>query len=195
MEYIKNPVETIEKKLSSYKISHIVSILILNSCTFGLFATILLEDILNELYGIILRISDYISFNEKTTLIEIPYIKSFLIFSILCFIFINVTTFITTIIINKVVKLKTSITKVLKIYGLTSITATITFIISCISSLLNTHLTPIILFVGLFLNQYYINVTIPSICRNKDNNKLGYAVVISPILVVSTIVLLIVSLI
>lgn len=193
IDYVKNPFNTIENNITSCKMPHIISIIILNSISFGLFATVLLKDLLNVLYDIMLKISEYISFSEKVTSIEIPYVKSVIIFAILCFIFINMMSFATTIIINKVLKLKTSITKVMKIYGLTSITSTITFILSCISSLLNTHITPIILLTGLFLNQYYINMTMPNICRNKDNRKLGYAVAISPILAITTLVLLIIS--
>lgn len=195
INYIKGPVETIENNINLCKISHALVMLIINSIIFGLFATILLEDVLDELYGIILSLSNYINFNEKITLIEIPYVKCILIFSVLCIIFIGLTSFITTIIINKVIKLKTSITKVIKLYAITSLTATTTFTICCISSLLNTHITPIILFIGLFLNQYYINVTMPSICYDKNKNKLGYAIVISPILVISAIFLLLISLI
>lgn len=186
--FFKKPIDTLEENIDDSKLNSALVMIGFNAIAVGLFVIVVLKELFSSLMGLMMGFGSYNSMLGlgTTTQMNIPYVKYFFIVIVVTIIITFLIALCSYLLAEKLFKGKTSIKKMITLFGFSSIISTASLLVASILSFVNVTLGIIVYAAGSLLNAYYNYKGLEFAC-DTDRNKLGY-ILMPSVLAVSLVV-------
>lgn len=181
--FLKKPIDTLKENTEESKVNHALVMLGINGIAMGLFFMAIAKLLFNTVmlksgYGSLMSLAG--------AQVKIPYLKIFFIAFIVTVIVELLIATCCYLLSDKLFNGKTSVKKMITLFGFSSIILTVAILAATILSFINIYISLFVLVAGLLLKSYYNYKGLEFVC-DTDINKLGY-VLMPSVLVVSVVV-------